>query len=99
MMDQLKEAFMQRDEKEDNAMYKVVMNHEDQYSIWPAERENPHGWKDGGKSGTKKQCLDYVAEAWTDLRPLSLRRQMAESVESGNAKLRADQRPTTDAGT
>jgi MbtH protein len=57
-------------------VYKVVVNHEEQYSIWPAHRENPLGWRDGGKSGTKQECLEYIKEVWTDMRPLSLRKKM-----------------------
>ena len=64
-------------EEEDTTNYKVVMNHEEQYSIWPADRENAPGWKDVGESGTKGQCLAYIKEVWTDMRPLSLRREMA----------------------
>jgi MbtH protein len=60
----------------DNRTYKAVKNGEEQYSIWPADRENPLGWFDAGKSGTKQQCLDYIAEVWTDMRPLSLRKAM-----------------------
>lgn len=67
---------MYNDEKEDTTLYKVVVNHEEQYSIWPAERENPKGWKDAGKSGLKDECLAYVKEVWTDMRPLSLRKVM-----------------------
>ena len=67
---------MYNDEKEDTMVYKVVVNHEEQYSIWPAERENPLGWKDAGKSGLKDDCLAYVKEVWTDMRPLSLRKIM-----------------------
>ncbi len=67
---------MYNDEKEDTTVYKVVVNHEEQYSIWPAERENPNGWKDAGKSGLKDDCLAYVKEVWTDMRPLSLRKKM-----------------------
>ena len=63
-------------DKEDNIIYKVVLNHEEQYSIWPADRENPPGWLDAGKSGTKQECLDYIGEVWTDMRPLSLRQKM-----------------------
>jgi MbtH protein len=59
-------------------IYKVVVNHEEQYSIWPADRENALGWKDAGKSGTKQECLDYIKEVWTDMRPLSLRQKMEE---------------------
>ncbi len=66
------------EEREDNTIYKVVVNHEEQYSIWPAHRENPLGWNDGGKEGTKAECLAYVKEVWTDMRPLSLRRKMEE---------------------
>jgi len=56
--------------------YKVVINDEEQYSIWPDGRDNPLGWRDVGKSGTKQECLSYIGEVWTDMRPLSLRRQM-----------------------
>jgi MbtH protein len=61
--------------------YKVVINHEEQYSIWPVGRENPRGWKDAGRSGSKQECLDYIEEVWTDMRPLSgeeRRRKLAE---------------------
>jgi MbtH protein len=57
-------------------IYKVVVNHEEQYSIWIADRENPQGWRDGGKGGTKEECLAYIESVWTDMRPLSLRRKM-----------------------
>jgi MbtH protein len=67
---------MPSNEREDTRVYKVVINHEEQYSIWPVERSNPAGWRDGGKSGTKKECLDYIEEVWTDMRPLSLRKKM-----------------------
>ena len=67
---------MNRDEIEDTTIYKVVVNHEEQYSIWPASREIPPGWKDAGFSGTKQQCLDYIKTVWTDMRPLSLRKKM-----------------------
>jgi MbtH protein len=62
-------------------VYKVVVNHEEQYSIWPAGRENPLGWTDAGKSGPKAECLAYIKEVWTDMRPLSLRKKMAEQIE------------------
>ena len=67
---------MFEEESEDNTIYKVVLNHEEQYSIWPADRENPAGWRDAGKVGTKQDCLAYIGEVWTDMRPLSLRKQM-----------------------
>ncbi len=69
---------MNREEKEDTTVYKVVLNHEEQYSIWPEYKENPLGWKDIGKAGPKAECLAYIKEVWTDMRPLSLRRKMEE---------------------
>ncbi|HKV35215.1 MAG TPA: MbtH family protein [Pyrinomonadaceae bacterium] len=67
------------EERDDNRTYKVVLNHEEQYSIWPADRENALGWNDAGKQGTKDECLAYIGEVWTDMRPLSLRQQMAQA--------------------
>ena len=69
---------MNTDEKEDTTIYKAVVNHEEQYSIWPAHRENALGWNDAGKTGTKAECLSYIKEVWTDMRPLSLRKKMEE---------------------
>ena len=70
---------MGHEEQEDKTIYKVVLNHEEQYSIWPADRESPPGWRDAGKSGLKQECLDHIKEVWTDMRPLSLRKRMDES--------------------
>ncbi len=70
---------MSRENQEDTRTYKVVINHEEQYSIWSVERDNPLGWRDAGKSGTKAECLDYIKEVWTDMRPLSLRNKMTET--------------------
>ena len=70
---------MYRDAQEDTAIYKVVVNHEEQYSIWLDYKEIPLGWKDAGKSGLKQECLDYIKQVWTDMRPLSLRQKMQES--------------------
>ena len=61
---------------EDTTVYKVVVNHEEQYSIWPADRELPLGWKDAGKQGLKAECLEHIKNVWTDMRPLSLRQRM-----------------------
>jgi MbtH protein len=61
---------------DENALYQVVVNHEEQYSIWPADREPPAGWRPVGKSGPKAECLEYIKEVWTDMRPLSLRKKM-----------------------
>ncbi|HEY8027482.1 MAG TPA: MbtH family NRPS accessory protein [Burkholderiaceae bacterium] len=58
------------------ALFEVVLNGEEQYSIWPAEKDLPIGWQKAGKQGSKEACLDYIKEVWTDMRPLSLRKQM-----------------------
>jgi MbtH protein len=55
---------------------KVVVNDEEQYSVWPIDRESPAGWRDTGKSGTKAECLAYINEVWTDMRPAGLRKKM-----------------------
>jgi MbtH protein len=70
---------MNYEETEDTTVYKVVVNHEEQYSIWPADKENPLGWRDVGKKGRKTECLTYIQEVWTDMRPLSLRKKMEEA--------------------
>lgn len=57
--------------------YLVVVNHEEQYSVWFADREIPAGWRAEGTSGTRDECLDYIERIWTDMRPLSLRQRMA----------------------
>lgn len=75
---------MRDDEQDDQTIYKVVLNHEEQYSIWPAERENAPGWRDAGQTGTKAECLAYIERVWTDMRPLSLRRGM-DQAGSGDA--------------
>jgi MbtH protein len=73
---------MSADERDDQTIFKVVINHEEQYSIWPAARETPLGWRDAGKSGPKAECLAYINEVWTDMRPLSLRKRMEELEKS-----------------
>jgi MbtH protein len=67
------------EEVEDLTEYDVVMNHEEQYSIWPTQRELPRGWTRVGKQGRKAECLAHIDEVWTDMRPLSLRKHMAEA--------------------
>lgn len=69
---------MSYSEDEDKTIYKVVVNHEEQYSIWPEYRESPPGWNEVGKVGPKAECLAYIKEVWTDMRPLSLRKKMEE---------------------
>ncbi|HEY9282295.1 MAG TPA: MbtH family protein [Pyrinomonadaceae bacterium] len=80
-------------EEEDTTIYKVVVNHEEQYSIWPADRENPLGWQDAGKSGPKAECLSYIEEVWTDMRPLSLRKRMEEEALRGPDGGEGDESP------
>ncbi len=63
---------------DENTRFQVVVNHEEQYSIWPVDRELPLGWKAEGFVGLKQACLDHIEEVWTDMRPLSLRKQMEE---------------------
>ena len=69
-------------DREDTTIYKVVLNHEEQYSIWPEYKENPLGWRDAGKTGLKAECLAYIKEVWTDMRPLSLRKKMEEMAKN-----------------
>jgi len=67
------------EEQEDTRVYNLVVNGEEQYSIWLANRTLPKGWKVVGKQGTRAECLSRIEEIWTDLRPLSLRMKMAGS--------------------
>jgi MbtH protein len=64
-------------EDDGNRIYQVVSNDEEQYSIWPADRELPAGWRATGPSGGKADCLAHIEEVWLDMRPLSLRRHLA----------------------
>lgn len=65
--------------KEDLTTFRVVINHEEQYSIWAVGREIPLGWKASGFEGSKQECLDHIEEVWTDMRPLSLRKKLQEA--------------------
>ena len=64
---------------DETALFEVVVNHEEQYSIWPADRDPPAGWRKAGKSGVKAECLAYIDEVWTDMRPLSLRKHLGDA--------------------
>jgi MbtH protein len=68
---------MSRDDEADQTVYRVVMNHEEQYSIWPVDKDIPAGWSDAGRQGPRADCLAYIDEVWTDMRPKSLRDAMA----------------------
>ncbi len=77
------------DDFPDGVQYAVVINHEEQYSIWPAERQPPSGWKtipepevrgfshQGSPVGSKADVTKYIEEVWTDMRPLSIHKEMA----------------------
>jgi uncharacterized protein YbdZ (MbtH family) len=67
---------MPDNELEDQMIYQVVMNHEEQYSIWPSTRDLPAGWNAAGPTGKKVECLEHIKQVWTDMRPLSLRKRM-----------------------
>ncbi|MGW4905285.1 MbtH family protein [Streptomyces sp. NPDC004270] len=62
-------------EEKDLTTYQVVVNPEEQFSIWPVTRELPGGWRADGITGTREECLDHIEQVWSDIRPLSLRRR------------------------
>jgi MbtH protein len=64
------------EEPEETRRYKVVVNDEEQYSIWPADWDNALGWADAGFSGTKAECLQHVETVWQDMRPRSVRERL-----------------------
>jgi MbtH protein len=66
---------MEREEAEDKTVYIVVVNHEEQYSIWPEAKPVPAGWRTAGQRGSKAECLAFIGRVWTDMTPASLRRQ------------------------
>ena len=61
-------------------IFRVVINLEDQYSIWSMRKEIPYGWSEVGKSGTKEECLSYIKEVWTDMRPRSLKEATMKTI-------------------
>ena len=69
-------------ETEDTTTYKVIVNHEEQYAIWPEYKEIPAGWRYGDKAGAKADCLAYIKDVWVDMRPLSVRQKMAQMATS-----------------
>jgi MbtH protein len=64
------------EQQEDDTIYRVVVNEEEQYSLWPEYKDIPPGWRAVEKTGPRQDCLDYIKAVWTDMRPLSLRRRM-----------------------
>ncbi len=69
------------EEHADEEVYRVVVNDEEQYSIWPSLRLAPPGWRDEGKTGSKSECLSHIASVWTDMRPLSVRERSQTAPE------------------
>jgi MbtH protein len=67
---------MEEQASEDSTTYRAVVNHEEQYSIWPADKEIPAGWRAVGPTGAKSDCLNFIKDVWKDMRPLSLRTSM-----------------------
>lgn len=65
--------------------FRVVANDEEQYSIWPVDRDLPLGWSESGRVGTKEECLAEIAEVWTDMRPKSLRDRMTAAADGAAA--------------
>jgi MbtH protein len=72
-------------DEEDTRTYAVVVNHEEQYSIWPEDRETPDGWRRDGATGSRADCLAHIDEVWTDMRPLSLRKWMQEQASAAGS--------------
>jgi MbtH protein len=72
---------MSHDQEPQGELYTVVVNHEEQYSIWPVGRPIPAGWREAGQTGEKQACLDWIKTVWTDMRPLSVRRAMDGQAE------------------
>jgi MbtH protein len=91
---------MNNDDREEDTKYKVVVNDEGQYSIWVADRPNALGWRDAARSGTRTECLAYIKEVWTDMRPLSLQKKMdnrVSVVETSDVHLNGNHRKATGA--
>lgn len=75
------------DEDLDDRLHHVVVNHEEQYSLWPVDRDLPLGWSSVGGPMSKEDCLSYIERVWTDMRPLSLRRSMEAGRDNVDSKV------------
>ena len=71
------------------AVFKVLVNDEEQYSLWREDWPSARGWRETGKSGTREECLEYVNQVWTDMRPLSLRKRMEAQAAEAEARAQA----------
>ena len=85
------------DKEEDTREYQVLVNSEEQYSLWLAGQAIPNGWRQVGPKGQKQVCLDYVKEVWTDMRPLSVRKAM-EKYQAEQAARKAAEAEATASG-
>ena len=81
-------------ETEDTTTYKVIVNEEEQYAIWPEFKEIPAGWTYGDKAGAKADCLAYIKEVWVDMRPLTVRQQMAQPAPTPAVQINQIEPPT-----
>lgn len=70
----------------DDVTFQVVVNHEEQFSIWPGFKEIPAGWTAVGVTGSKQECLAHIDRHWTDMRPLSLRRHMEQQASRSSTE-------------
>jgi MbtH protein len=82
MRDESRSEAMTNEASESKATHIVLINDEEQYSLWPIFKKIPGGWKSVGKEGTEEECMKYVDEVWTDMRPRSLRLRMEGSRQS-----------------
>ena len=76
---------MSANDEDDATIYTIVINAEEQYSIWPADKAVPPGWRAIGKEAAKAECLSYIDAVWTDMRPRSLRLKMDEAARASGA--------------
>ncbi|MFF0522340.1 MbtH family protein [Actinomadura nitritigenes] len=85
------------DFENEDAVFKVLVNHEEQYSLWPADLPVPGGWKETGQKGPKTECDEYIERVWTDMRPKSLRDWMdGKGEEAGEPAVAEDPPPPSE---
>lgn len=85
---------MTADDEEDATIYTVVVNDEEQYSVWPSYKAIPPGWRSAGMEARKAECLRHIDEVWTDMRPRSLRRKMETGSRDSDASTESDGDPS-----
>ena len=87
------------DFENESAVFKVLVNHEEQYSLWPTDLPVPRGWKETGQKGSKAECDEYVSRVWTDMRPKSLREAMDGTAGDAGSDEEASSSPEVTAAT